>query len=318
VTFKVTDKGTPVDVTSLTTADGQLNLAFAWNTDEFHNLADKTTGELAGSRGRGHVVDLIANAAGIVDEGDGSYSFTLLPTGPFQGAGGVVPVVPLPAGVDGDVMVVLYGRRAFPDLSRAAPESAVFFSNPNNKRQPLVAQANCEKCHELVMGHGNARNGDPITCTACHNSSAGFSDEGIGPLAWGALAHGLHAGNVEAIGEVTYPQSLARCETCHLEGTYYTARAEALPISTGPGPDLDLVADGLQNQNLFDDTWDSATAGTCRGCHASGPALSHMAQNGGMFDVAGGKQLVPSTATEACAVCHGAGRAVDTAEAHAE
>ena len=43
-----------------------------------------------------------------------------------------------------------------------------------------------------------------------------------------------------------------------------------------------------------------------------------MVQNGGAFDVNGGKTLTPSTATESCVVCHGAGRAADTAAAHAE
>jgi hypothetical protein len=43
-----------------------------------------------------------------------------------------------------------------------------------------------------------------------------------------------------------------------------------------------------------------------------------MEQNGGAFGVVGGKSLTPSSATEACAVCHGPGRAVDTVKAHAE
>jgi cytochrome c553 len=81
---------------------------------------------------------------------------------------------------------------------------------------------------------------------------------------------------------------------------------------------MDPVASGVQNQLLFDDTWNSATAGTCGTCHSSGPAKSHMALNGGQFDVVGGKQLVPSSATEACAVCHGPDRLMDTAAVHAE
>jgi OmcA/MtrC family decaheme c-type cytochrome len=157
-----------------------------------------------------------------------------------------------------------------------------------------------------------------MMCNACHNSSGGWAAEGFGPIAFGAFAHNLHAGKIEEIGEITYPQSPSRCEACHLEGTYYAARTDALAISTDAGPDQDLVADGIQNQNLFDDTWDSATAGTCGTCHDSGPAKAHMEQNGGAFGVAGGKSLTPSSATEACAVCHGPGRAVDTARVHAQ
>ena len=58
--------------------------------------------------------------------------------------------------------------------------------------------------------------------------------------------------------------------------------------------------------------------GTCGTCHDSVAAKAHMTENGGAFDVAGGKALTPSSATEACAVCHGPGRAEDTAKAHAE
>jgi len=113
---------------------------------------------------------------------------------------------------------------------------------------------------------------------------------------------------------VTYPQALSRCEACHIEDNYYTARTDALPISTGPGADP---------QNLYDDIWDSATAGTCGTCHDGDSAKAHMRQNGGVFDaVVGdavvGKTLTPSTSTESCAVCHGEGRSVDTAAAHAE
>jgi OmcA/MtrC family decaheme c-type cytochrome len=148
-----------------------------------------------------------------------------------------------------------------------------------------------------------------MMCNACHNSSGGWSDEGFGPIAFGAFAHNLHAGKLEEFADVTYPQAPSRCEACHIEDNYYTARADALPISTGPGSDL---------QNLYDDTWDSATAGTCGTCHDGDSAKAHMRQNGGVFDAVGGKTLTPSTATESCAVCHGEGRSVDTAAAHAE
>jgi OmcA/MtrC family decaheme c-type cytochrome len=159
-------------------------------------------------------------------------------------------------------------------------------------------------------------------CTVCHNSSGGWkSDEGGefgGPIALGAFVHNIHAGKVPAVGAVTYPQSLGNCETCHNPGDYNTARVDALPISVDAGPDQDPNADGIQNQNLFDDTWSSATAGTCGTCHDSGSAKVHMEQNGGVFEAAGPKALVPSSATEACAVCHGPGRTFDTVKAHAE
>ena len=302
VKFRVLDKGQPVDVKSLTSADGALSLGLAWSTKDFHNVADLGTGALAGARGRSLVIDLIASKAALVAVGDGSFTYML--------------ASPLPAGVNGDVMATLYGRRQFVDNSRAYPQSAVFF--PGTKRQELVSQAKCENCHEFVEAHGGSRAGNPMMCNACHNSSGGWAAEGFGPIAFGAFTHNLHAGKLEEFEGITYPQNLNRCEACHLAGTYYAARTDALPISTDAGPDLDLVASGIQNQNLFDDTWDSATAGTCGTCHDSGPARAHMQQNGGSFDVVGGKKLVPSSATEACAICHGPGRPQDTAKAHAE
>jgi OmcA/MtrC family decaheme c-type cytochrome len=302
VRFRVRDKGVPVDVKSLTSANGALTLGLAWTTKDFHNVADLGKGTLAGDRGRSLVYDLIANKAALVAVGDGSFTYT--------------PATPLPAGVNGDVMATLYGRRQFADNSRAYPQSAVFF--PGTKRQELVSQAKCEKCHEFVEAHGGSRAGNPMMCNACHNSSGGWAAEGIGPIAFGAFAHNLHAGKIAVIGEVTYPQSLSRCETCHVAGTYYAARTDALPISTDAGPDQDLVASGIQNQNLFDDTWDSATAGTCATCHDSGPAKAHMEQNGGAIGVVGGKTLTPSSTAEACVICHGPGRAQDTVQAHAD
>ena len=69
---------------------------------------------------------------------------------------------------------------------------------------------------------------------------------------------------------------------------------------------------------MKDDTWNTATSGTCAGCHTSGTAKAHMEQNGGLFGVVGGKTFAPSSASEACAVCHGPGRVADTAVVHGE
>ena len=309
VTFRVLDKGQPIDVKSLTAANGTLTLDFAWNTKDFHTLADKTTGTLAGNRGRAMQFNLITEMASVVAVGDGSYTYTL--------------ANPMPTGVDGDVMVALEGRRQFADTSRAAPESAIFFpGGPTTARKLLVSQEKCEKCHELLTVHGNNRTGNPLMCTVCHNSSGGWkSDEGGafgGPIALGAFVHNIHKGKVPEVGAVTFPQSISNCEACHNPGDYNTARVDALPISVDAGPDQDPNADGIQNQNLFDDTWSSATAGTCGTCHDSGSAMVHMEQNGGVFEAAGPKALVPSSATESCAVCHGPGRTIDTVKAHAE
>jgi hypothetical protein len=118
----------------------------------------------------------------------------------------------------------------------------------------------------------------------------------------GAFIHNLHASQAP-YDAITYPQRLERCEGCHLAGTFNAARTTALPVTVDPGPN------GLAWQ---DDLADSATAGTCKACHAE--ATGHMQQQGGSF--AQPKTLSPSSAVEGCAVCHGAGSTYDTKAMH--
>ena len=188
------------------------------------------------------------------------------------------------------LMVVLEGRRVMPDGSEAYPESAYAFGG-GAAREKIVDQAKCETCHKRLALHGGSRAGDPIICTVCHNSSVGgtFGADSFGPLALGAFIHNLHASNVVPFGAVTYPQSLARCTGCHVDGKAYAARTSALPITVDAGTTLTNDAAALA---WTDDLADSATAGTCKGCHTSAAAVTHMQSQGGSFGVA--KALVPS------------------------
>jgi OmcA/MtrC family decaheme c-type cytochrome len=308
ITFKVAKPdGTPYDLATdpaFQNASSTLNLYFAWDAVEVSN-ADAATGSTpAGERGapyRMRLADLKAYAA---KNADGSYT-TDLKTAAVP-AGIALTVDPASAMVvmDGHPMVTVDGVAV-----QARARNAVGYFGA--ERAQLVSEAKCNDCHEQLQLHGGNRNGDPQGCLVCHNASSGWSDDPnvAGPIAMAAMIHNIHAGKMPLFFGITYPQSLANCESCHLPGTYNAARTEALAISTGPGPDDMLYTD---------DTWDSATAGTCGTCHDSGPAKTHMEQNGGAFGVAGGKTLTPSSATEACAVCHGPGRAVDTARAHGQ
>ena len=73
-----------------------------------------------------------------------------------------------------------------------------------------------------------------------------FVADAFGPLALGAFIHNLHASNVVPFGAVTYPQSLARCTGCHVDGKAYAARTSALPITVDAGTTLtnDAAAPG--------------------------------------------------------------------------
>ena len=162
VTFQIlgTD-GQPMDVKAITT--GRLRLDFAWSTADIHNVADVAGDKYQASRGEATVIDLIANMASVVDNGNGTYSYTLAQA--------------LPAGFDDatlgkGLMVVLGGRRVMPDGSEAYPESAFAFGG-GAPREQLVDQAKCETCHKRLAQHGGSRAGDPIICTVCHNSSVG-------------------------------------------------------------------------------------------------------------------------------------------------
>ena len=244
------------------------------------------------------IADLKANA--VLDPATGVYTTDLKPAS----VAAVLTVDPTTAMamIDGHPVVTVNGV-----VTQARPSMAVGYFG--TARERLVVQANCEKCHAQLSLHGGNRSGDPQGCTVCHNSSAGYSDdpEIASPIAFGSFVHNIHKGKIPAVGVITYPQSLANCQACHAAGSYYTARAGAVAISTGPGAD----------QTIFtDDTWNSASAGTCGACHDSAAAKSHMTQQGGSFDVAGGKTLTASVSQESCSVCHGAGRIEDTAVVH--
>jgi OmcA/MtrC family decaheme c-type cytochrome len=138
-----------------------------------------------------------------------------------------------------------------------------------------------------------------------------FGTDTFGPLALGAFIHGLHASNVVPFGAVTYPQNLARCEGCHVAGKFNVARTTALPITVEAGTTL---SSGAATLAWKDDLADSATAGTCKGCHTSAAAATHMESQGGSLGVA--KTLTPSSSAEGCVVCHGKGQTFDTETLH--
>ena len=248
------------------------------------------------------IAEIQAAAATAGQSPDGSYTIPFFTPVPADTADLMVQM-------DGHPLALPPGETDWANAEEARPGMTVFYTG--KKRAELVTEAKCNACHEQLAFHGGNRNGNPQACLVCHNASGGYADDDeiAGPIAMGAMAHNIHAGVMPRNADITYPQSLANCEACHLPGTYYGARPGAIGISTGSGADL---------FNMTDDTWDSATAGTCGTCHNSGAAKTHMTQNGGLFGVVGGKTFTPSSSSEACAVCHGEGRAVDTAKAHAE
>ena len=249
---------------------------------------------------------------------DGSYTipfFTAMP----------VATTNLMVQMDGHPKALPPGKSNWATESVNAAAGMAILYTGTAKARGLVTQAKCENCHNQLSLHGVNRNGNPEACTVCHNSSGGYgpTDEvggaDLGPIAMGAFVHGIHAGANPEIGEVTYPQRLANCEACHVAGHLLRGSPDCDRDQHGQHFDRRQPPVGVNPLfYLTDDTWTTATSGTCGACHSDSTALAHMTQNGGQFDVQGGKTQVPSATTEACTVCHGPGRVVDTVQVHAE
>ena len=73
--------------------------------------------------------------------------------------------------------------------------------------------AACQKCHDpLALHGGNYR--EAKTCALCHNPlnmTTASNKEFNGLSFW----HRIHSNQDEEIGEITYPQLVQKCETCH-------------------------------------------------------------------------------------------------------
>jgi OmcA/MtrC family decaheme c-type cytochrome len=220
-------------------------------------------------------------------------------------------------------------------------------------RRAIVEDAKCNKCHQELGAftedafHGGQRN-DATSCSWCHTPTRMGNNSG-----WSAdstvFVHAIHAGAkrsvpynwhavsaTEGFFEIKYPGILARCEQCHVPGSYdfsNTASADAAGLGgdqidkrlvrvTASGPltsnialspyvtaGVDYGANGATT-NLVS----SPTVAVCTACHDTKLAISHMEVNGGSFyqtrATALGRQ-------EQCLVCHASGRLADIKAVHA-
>ena len=112
-------------------------------------------------------------------------------------------------------------------------------------RRAIVEDARCNACHKELGAftteafHAGQRN-DGTTCAWCHRpnqTSSGWSADSTSfihaihgsskrtvPFSWHA------ATTTESFNDVGYPGILAKCETCHLPGTYdFTSTSAAVP-----------------------------------------------------------------------------------------
>jgi OmcA/MtrC family decaheme c-type cytochrome len=318
ITFKVSSPdGQPYDIVSdpeFNDENAALNLYVAWTTDDVYNGTEG--GTTSGWRDRGEGAEpveeqgypyrmyLAALQRDAAQNGDGSYTVTY-----FRA---------LPENISGDAMIALGGHPAWEyrdadgvtGFDRAAAVSAVFY--PGDERQFAVDSDNCNACHERIQFHGGNRNGNVEICLACHTADTAVEGEG---WAFGRLIHSIHSASESYAGgefaDVTYPQNVANCETCHIPGRYNVARDTARAVS---------IHEGGSTSSWEDDSATTPNAAYCGACHTSNAARGHFESQGGQVavvksDIATSGDGLPN-GQEGCPVCHGADREFDTAIFH--
>jgi OmcA/MtrC family decaheme c-type cytochrome len=354
VTFKVTDPaGNPYDIVNapeFTDSNAALNLYVQWATADYYGgdenglvhggriNDDLSTQSIQGLNFRdtgypyrmrlGAIKDAITNGGGM-ENADGSF------TVPFYRA--------LPDPFTGDVVFGLGGHPAWQytdeegvtAFERAATVSALYF--PGAARETALDSAKCNNCHKRFLAHGSNRNGNLEFCLMCHNGDAAVCSSNPDPLdgscpagetqegyAFGYMIHSIHSNSATFEGgafmDITYPQSVANCDTCHKPGSYNVARTSARAVSTNQGSDIRVWTDDIAT---------TATAAACGVCHSSTAARGHFESQAGQVDdlkctiVGAGCGAADGSSgsglpngQEACAVCHGTGAEFETSKYH--
>jgi OmcA/MtrC family decaheme c-type cytochrome len=278
---------------------GRLQLAIAWNTDEFTNTGASPDSKPFYSR-----TDALANS---VANADGTYTLvseTTIPDGsiaPFRAA-------------TGSGMAIFEGRANGTEGRIPLATQPFFFQISDStaqSRRLVVTAEKCNACHGVMKFHGDLRTNTEAGCQGCHTpriaTDAGESIE------MKRMIHGIHAAAVREnplvirggpfdTDVVHFPGELSDCTTCH-DGDSFT-----LPL---PDTVLGITTDmGTDLADPADDTMITPQAATCTGCHDDNLASAHMEQNGADFS-ATEASIDSGASTETCEVCHGSGRTAD-------
>jgi OmcA/MtrC family decaheme c-type cytochrome len=226
----------------------------------------------------------------------------------------------VPAEAKGTYTVGLEGRMSQKIYEGTAKEQTVQFNISNVTkdwsvdgsalvaRRKIVDLANCNKCHDNLVLHGDNRN-KIEQCILCHNPVE--TDTARRPAAqapaesvnMNLMIHRIHAGSAQTrdytvygfgntphnYNEVNYPMSLSNCASCHT-GTTFAVPAKATAKINDP-------------RGLLNPTY--SASGACLSCHTSTDAASHALAN-------------TTTLGESCGACHSEGRDYAVSKAHAK
>ena len=348
VTIMVTDPmGNPYDILAapeFTDSNAALNLYVQWATADYYGGDEN--GLVHGGRIND---DLTTQAIQDLNFRDTGYPYRMrlgaiqdvAVQGTVVGSYDVMFYRALPDAFAGDVVFGLGGHPAWlttdadgvTAFERAATVSALYF--PGAPRQSAIDSAKCNNCHKRMLEHGSNRNGNMEFCLMCHNGDAAVCSSNPDPVDgscpagetqegyhFGRMVHSIHAASTTfeggAFAGVTFPQSVANCDSCHVPGTYNVARATARAVSTDQGADIRVWTDDIAS---------TPNAAVCGVCHTSTAERGHFESQAGQVDdlkctIAGAGCVGPNggaglpNGQEACAVCHGTGAEFETSQYH--
>ncbi|HVO30018.1 MAG TPA: hypothetical protein VMV18_04755, partial [bacterium] len=214
-------------------------------------------------------------------------------------------------------------------VTEAAFNPVAYFSvdgSPVTPRRQVVDVNKCQACHDKLALHGGGRDNTEY-CVLCHNPTA--SDWGRRTKLPGTntnvdltkvadhieersidfkqLIHRIHTGEeltstqpflvygfsgINDFGDVEFPGDRAKCETCHLPGTYTVDHVESYnltwPIENETGTDMHA---GTQKHGAGEVPIGPIRA-ACTACHDTFAAKAHT-------------EAMTYQGVETCAVCHG-------------
>ncbi|MCW4051533.1 MAG: OmcA/MtrC family decaheme c-type cytochrome [Candidatus Bathyarchaeota archaeon] len=237
--------------------------------------------------------------SGSVDNGDGTYSYTIATAIPSDATGS------WSIGVEGRTMQEIDdgagGVLEVRDLTLNEVYAIPVTDAVAVPRRTVVSQENCESCHENLYLHGGNRKSVEY-CATCHMPSE--TDEDVRPaeamppttVDIKVMIHRIHlgeeggepyviyghGGSENDFGHVIYSADLANCAKCHVDDSY------ELPLSSGVlGTTVEEAGEVV--------SYTPPIQSACLGCHPSDESKAHT-------------ETMTANGVESCVVCHGAGK----------